>query len=490
MANLIKPTGINTIWATNGTKTDPGDAKTNTGWVVETPPYQADNWVQWKQDSFNAHVNQHGVAVWDAVTEYQGNLSYAKGSDGIVYKCLQTNTNTDPANTLNAAYWTQAFETYGSVAIVTNALNAHLANYTTLAGIGNIATARSNLQVYSKTEGDTRYAALLGSSVNNFSVAVATLPTHAVPLSQFSSLLTQATETTVGVLKLSTNALAAAGVDDLTAMTPLKTANSFLSKAGNLAGLSNVPTARTNLGLGTMAIETSTSFLRGSNNLSDVSSIASARANLGITSTATQIESYFLRAGQNLADIGNAATARTNLGLTSTATTAITLLMQKSDNLSGLTNAATARSNLGLSDSAILASSTWLIRGNNLSDLTNVQSARNSLGLGAAATKNCPGVTGDLDFTSALAEIGWEQSPSGKLEQWGVVNLLGGSNNLRVTFPKPFPAACFNIQLTNYENYANEGNTIRVMSKDTTGFTLSNGVGNTVTEYFWRAIGN
>lgn len=420
MPNITKPTGLNSIWAEGGTKIDPGSSKYNIGWVVQLPPYEYQNYIDNRQDRAIAHFNQHGVPEWDGVTEYQGNLSYTQGSNGFIYKCIQTNTNKDPSNALNSAYWVRAFEDYGSVAVVQAALNAHITNYQTLSGVGNVAAARNNLSVYSKTESDTFFAAKNGSSAQVFSVAVATQPEHAVRLGQVSSLLTQATESNLGVVRLATVGLTEAGADDLTAITPLKANTVYLKKSGNLAGLANVATARTNLGLGTMATQNIGSFLQVANNLSDLTNPALARSALGLTSTATKAETYFLRTAQNLSDLASASAARTNLGLTSTATTALSTLMLKSENLAGLTNVATARSNLGLSDSVLYPSNTWLVRTNNLSDLTNTTAARNNLGLGGAATMNVfgAGVT-SLDFTNAKAVAGYTYLPNGMLMQWG-----------------------------------------------------------------------
>lgn len=445
MPNITKPAGINTIWSTTGTRVDPGEAKANIGWVVELPPYQTGNWIEWKQDMAIAHFNQHGIPEWDAVTEYQGNLSYTQGSDGFIYKCLLTNTNTDPINPLNSTYWAVAFETFGAVAVVQNQLTAHLSNYATLAGIGNTAAARVNLSVWSRAEADARYAAIAGDAAQTFAVAVATAPEHAVRLGQVSALLTQATEASLGVAALATNATAEAGTDDLTIMTPLKTRTVYLNKTGNLAGLANVATARTNLGLGSIATESATGFLRTTNNLSDLGNVVSARANLGLTSTAIQPETYFLRTANNLSDVPSPSTARTNLGLTTTATTALSTILLKADNLAGLANVATARTNLGLGTAATQAIGTFLQRANNLSDLSNVQTARNNLGLGSAATRNVVGVISDLNFSSGYnGSASYTVLPNGMLMQFGNATIL---TNSRINFPVPM-GIVGSVQLT------------------------------------------
>jgi hypothetical protein len=438
MANITKPLGLSNIWANGGTKIDPGSAKVNIGWVVQLPPYEYQNWVDNRQDQALAHISQHGIPEWDGQTEYQGLLSYTQGSDGMIYKCIQTNTNKDPSNTLNGQYWAVAFETYGSVALVSAALTAHITNYQTLTGVGNPVAARNNLSVYSKAESDARFASLNGNSSQVFAVGVATQPEHAVRLGQVASLLTQATESNLGVVRLATVGTTEAGTDDLTAITPLKGNAVYLKKSGNLAGLANIATARANLGLGTAAAQNVAAFLQTGNNLSDVPDKAMARASLGLTSTATQAESYFLRTANNLSDVVP-ATARANLGLTSTATTALSSFLLKGDNLAGLTSVATARNNLGLADTATIGSGNFMFRGNNLLDLTNVQSARNNLGLGNAATKNIYGIAGDLDLSASLGGIGYKALGDGLKLIWGVYS-LPANNGARqyVTFPVPF----------------------------------------------------
>lgn len=447
MPNITKPTGLNNIWAEGGTKIDPGSSKYNIGWVVQLPPYEYQNYIDNRQDRAIAHINQHGIPEWDGVTEYQGLLSYTQGSDGIIYKCVQTNTNKDPSNPLNSAFWARAFEDYGSVAVVQAALSAHITDYQTLTNLGNPAAARANLSVYSKTESDVRFAGLNGSVSQVFNVAVATQPEHAVRLGQVASLLTQATEASLGVVRLATVGLTEGGADDLTAITPLKANTVYLKKSGNLAGLANLSTARSNLGLGTSATFSDTAFLKTANNLSDLADPTAARSNLGLTSTATQPETYFLRVSQNLADLSNVSTARNNLGLQSTAITALTSFLLKADNLAGLANVATARANLGLGAAATRADNFFLQRASNLGDLANVTAARNNLGLGGAATKDVFGVAGDLDYTASLATNGYQKYPSGLIQQWGTASVpLDG--NLTINFPIPFPNACFGGQVS------------------------------------------
>jgi hypothetical protein len=63
-----------------------------------------------------------------------------------------------------------------------------------------------------------------------------------------------------------------------------------------------------------------TRFLNADLNLSDLASAATARTNLGLGTAAVQNVGFFLQTANNLSDLANAATARTNLGLGSAAT--------------------------------------------------------------------------------------------------------------------------------------------------------------------------
>jgi hypothetical protein len=88
-----------------------------------------------------------------------------------------------------------------------------------------------------------------------------------------------------------------------------------LLSANNLSDLQNAATARTNLGLGTAAVQNVSYFLQTANNLSDLANAGTARTNLGLGTAAVQNTGFFLQTANNLSDVANAATARTNLGL-------------------------------------------------------------------------------------------------------------------------------------------------------------------------------
>lgn len=95
MAEQSKP-AYNYIWSSGGAIVAPSDAKIQSGWTAEVPPFQWENWSQNRQDQAIVHILQHGISVWDNLTEYQASKSYVQGSDGVVYKSLTTNTNINP----------------------------------------------------------------------------------------------------------------------------------------------------------------------------------------------------------------------------------------------------------------------------------------------------------------------------------------------------------------------------------------------------------
>lgn len=105
MADIIKK-NMTEIWASDGDVQAPEDSKIRTGWVVEAVPRQWWNWFENRQDTNIAYMLQKGIPEWDAETEYRTNKSYVQRNN-IVYKCVSTGINKDPATT--PASWVKAF---------------------------------------------------------------------------------------------------------------------------------------------------------------------------------------------------------------------------------------------------------------------------------------------------------------------------------------------------------------------------------------------
>ncbi len=171
------------VWASGGSKTAPSNVKIQTGWVVEKPEFEKMNWVQNRQDNSLAYLFQMGVPEWDSAVEYQYSATYKSyvQRNGLVYKALQVGTNKDPAS--EAAYWTVAFDDKGAAATVQSNLTTHITNYGTLAGLTNAATARTNLDVYSKAEAAEKN----GDATKLFSVANGTATNEAVNFQQLAT---------------------------------------------------------------------------------------------------------------------------------------------------------------------------------------------------------------------------------------------------------------------------------------------------------------
>ena len=281
MPNISKPADMSSIWASAGNSVAPSAAKIAQGWVVELPPYQTANFIANKQDSFNAHTNQHGIPVWDAVTEYQGGVSYTKGNNGIIYKAITTNIGLDPTSPSNSTAWVRAFEDFGSVAVVSANLAALDTQYRTLAGLSNVVTARNNLDVFSKTESDTRYAFKNGATNQVFSVANATQPAHAIPLSQLNTLLVSATETVKGIAEIASASEMVAGTDDERIVTPKKVSDNFLRRSNNLSDITNAAQARANLGITSIAGQPEELFVRADSMVGQVATFARTTAPTG-----------------------------------------------------------------------------------------------------------------------------------------------------------------------------------------------------------------
>lgn len=147
MADILKPNFNNGLWASGGAIVAPSNVKIATGWTAEVPPFQWENYSQNRQDQGIAHILQHGISVWDALTEYQSNKSYVTGSDGVIYRSVQTNTNQNPVTDTTNTYWVSPVGKLSRVLI-----------YTRVAGVQRVSINGAA----STTTGATTYTPLPG----------------------------------------------------------------------------------------------------------------------------------------------------------------------------------------------------------------------------------------------------------------------------------------------------------------------------------------
>jgi len=155
MAQFLKPSNLNNVWASGGDRIYPGDTKYATGWQVEIPPRQYFNEIDYKQDQMLAHLNQHGIPVWDSETEYQADKSYVQGSTGTIYRCILTNVGQNPDLDVSNIYWIIAFASAGDFYTATES-DARYAQLSNNGSDYNSATFRTNISVYSKAETYTK----------------------------------------------------------------------------------------------------------------------------------------------------------------------------------------------------------------------------------------------------------------------------------------------------------------------------------------------
>lgn len=268
MTDLIK-LDMTQVWADTGDKVAPTNAKVLTGWVVESVPRQTWNWIENRQDQNIAYMLQKGIPEWDATTQYIGNKSYVQRNN-IVYKAIATSTNSPPEN---LSGWVIAFVT--STAYLERIKGLTVTNNTTaiIDGTGAAVNAsvstigRSMLNAATATEGRGFISAQLQSATLD-TLSLVSPSTNTFPYWTGTNTVANASITAYG--------------RSLVAITDAPAARTLL-------GLGNTSTLDVGTVAGTVAAGDDSRIVGSAQkgaNLADLTNIPGARSNLGLTSAA------------------------------------------------------------------------------------------------------------------------------------------------------------------------------------------------------------
>ena len=463
-----------------------------------------------------------------SITSANQALTALNGADDQARNAVLALTTTTGANF--AVYAPPAPKTYvvtNSSAYTVSVYNSTVLGNTTAAGTGVAVPAGKTMTIWS--DGD------------NMSVQISHLPT----LSLTSDLAVADGGTGASTASgARTNLGVAIGSDvqaydaDLTVLGGLaKTDGNFIVGNGSTWVAESGATARTSLGLGTIATQDSSaaSITGGSvTGITDItvadggtgsSTAAGARTNLGVTATGADT-AYAFRAN-NLSDLASATSARTNIGLGTIATQNSNAVSITGGSITGVTDIAIADGGTGASTSSGARTNLGVAIGSDVQaydeDLTALgglaktdgnfivgngttwvaesgATARTSLGLGSLATANtindgnwsgtdlavANGGTGASDASTARSNLGLAigtnvpaPSGTGASGTWGISITGAAGSATSATNATNLVTAAFSVVESGGKLYFKYGAT-NIASLDSSGnFTV---VGN-VTAY-------
>jgi len=273
-------------------------------------------------DLTSASTARTNLGLGTMATATAADYSTTTVANGLYYPL-----STNPAGYLTSAsltgYATESWVTAGfypltgnpSGFITSSALTPYLTSataastYQTLSGMSSYLTTSTAASTYATKASPTFTGLSVFNNPGNYAISI---DNSAGYYTSISSGVYSIVNAAVEVIRLS-----AGGIkypDGVTQSVAYPGSTGFLLKADNLSGLANTATARTNLGLGTMAVETASNYLTTATAASTYFTIASAANKADLASPALT--------GTPTAPTAAAATNTTQIATTAFVTTA------------------------------------------------------------------------------------------------------------------------------------------------------------------------
>lgn len=246
-----------------------------------------------------------------------------------------------------------------------------------------------------------------------------------------------------------------------------------LTTTENLSDLDDVPTARNNLGLGTGALGTVTTSatditagrLLKVGDVNAVGRVDYRELLQNSNATLTAYRSYYVKAG-------------TNYSLPDTAS------------LAEGASVSISKSPFALPNIVTFGAEEIVTQAGNVSNY-QIQTDSEFVFVWNGTDWEIASGEATAGFEQSLLETGYQILPGGMIMQWGKTGDISDGSTVQVSFPIPFPSACFNVNATGDTiTTADNASHFAITSLSATEFDLAYNSTSTVTsKAYWFAIG-